>query len=892
MAEIRSAGKRALETESPTSSEKSKVARSDHLSEPPPEQSRKSNGSAGAQRDDADYFMQDAVMFSPPPPFRGLPDEDFSQWLKRFNRWALCCHYSTMRKCEILPVLLHERAEAIYDTLQPSVREDYDKLTTVLTERLQPPRLSDLKSVELHAREQRPDEAVADFAYDIQMLTRQAYPELKAEAQEQLTRRLFLNKLTSSLRRIVMLREPLTFDEAVAAARRQEAQEQFTCARFNLTEKQNSELIDKLLDRVSKLERTVDERTGDEIDYDVEPEDDGPDEEWYQRPNGYGNPPRVPRRALKQSRRLRWTDRGQPICWQCNRPGHKQAECPDVMHSDGPKMTDESHVVATYHVRRSEDEDHKMLELEAQHLKNEREVQQLQNERLMERMYPRRVATIRCVPSTAHKGDADARTNELEQKLKRVEEDNTKLQRVAIEAESKCRNLKQQLEKEVRKNQLLHADLMKEEYRSKGLEDQLTRAEAALQANREINATKDHINQAASITTENDYMFDYLFEPETKAAEDAPSESGSTELILEDDEDSLSESAKSSTAERSPSVRKRKRKKKINTIPDYDEEQEPIYDDLQGITQCDRDDTDLEVHDAFETERRPATSPLPSDVTLISDYELATDDELVTDNEFEEDSGVMDDVNEEEKSTHFSWREYWIEQLRLPESPKEPKEVNSYNNETQKIASVSSNNTQCRERNGLKELIKDLKQMQSFCAETQRILDEPLKTAKQFIDSASSNNAKCRECEAKDAALKKLRSRQTVLMRQNCKTIQLEQQFAGMAGEINAIKAERDDALQKVMNLEIRLIDADAQITVLRSNQKLQNYDGLVEENRDLRSRWSQMDLACERLHRNLESETKYRQAKETKDDNEVLCSSCTMKNALYTQFRNEIRKR
>ncbi len=138
-----------------------------------------SNSTTDAQRDEDTYApVRDAVMFSPPPPFGGQPGEDFREWLKRFNRWGLSCHYTDPRKCEILPVLLEGRAENIYDAVPKEKRGDYKALTDMLIERLQPPRLSDLRSVELHSRQQHPGEAVADYARDIQMLTRQAYPEI------------------------------------------------------------------------------------------------------------------------------------------------------------------------------------------------------------------------------------------------------------------------------------------------------------------------------------------------------------------------------------------------------------------------------------------------------------------------------------------------------------------------------------------------------------------------------------------------------------------------------------------------------------------------------------------------------------------------------------------
>ncbi len=131
MPELRSSGKAVVKDETPATSEL--VVKL--VEAPPPEQpvmqptdgnGSEGNGSVDALRDDNAFaLVRDAVMFSPPPPFRGQPGEDFQTWLKKFNRWGLCCHYSDLRKCEILPVLLEGRAENIYDAVPKEVRGNY-----------------------------------------------------------------------------------------------------------------------------------------------------------------------------------------------------------------------------------------------------------------------------------------------------------------------------------------------------------------------------------------------------------------------------------------------------------------------------------------------------------------------------------------------------------------------------------------------------------------------------------------------------------------------------------------------------------------------------------------------------------------------------------------------
>lgn len=418
-----------------------------------------------AQREEDEKWTQvrDAVMFFPPPPFKGRQDDDFRQWLKRFNRWALCCRYDDLRKCEILPVLLEDRAEYAYDTVPREVRGDFNALTERLMEKLQPPRLSDLKSIELHSRQQRLDETVNDFAYDIQTLTRLAYPELSTTVHESLMKRLFLNGLTPSLRKFVMINEPPTFDAAVTAARRQEAQEEFTFLRYSLPQKPNLQPTAELMNRIRKLELTVEERNRNSIKPETDSNDDASDQEAQQSPNGYNCQLQAPRRTRQQQPYLHWSDREQPRCWQCNRPGHKQSECLDLLLPKESLKHDEQEIQIK-EIRRIEDKI---------------EALRLQNECLQEQLCPKRVAGVFSTP-TVQTNDSHTQTKETNEKIRRLEEDNAKLNRVADEAKTECRRLKQQLNVELRDKLSVMNELIAEREHSQSLENQLTWIKAKL----------------------------------------------------------------------------------------------------------------------------------------------------------------------------------------------------------------------------------------------------------------------------------------------------------------------------------------------------------------------------------------------------------------------------
>ncbi len=353
--------------------------------------------------------IRDSMLFKPPPPFRGIPGEDFREWLKRFNRWALCCHYSQLRKCEILPVLLEGRAENVYDALPIQARGDFDALSKTLLERLQPPRLSDLKSVVLHAREQRSGEAVIDFARDIQKLTRQAYPNVDTSGQDQIMKRIFLNGLLPALRTFVMYSDPETFDDAVTAAQRQEAQQQFNEMRAEQVDKQTAEITNKILNRFSKFTVTP-EGHNFGINYRNPTRQQGSRQQNYrtappfsqsnQQRLGHGNAYQAPKRFPNQPQRLRWSERGEPICWRCRKPGHRQSQCPEGTQSQGHRKPSPRRVMT---IRRINDENFNFSKAEITQLIHENEILQKQNERLVEQLYPKRAAAVISVTPVSQK---------------------------------------------------------------------------------------------------------------------------------------------------------------------------------------------------------------------------------------------------------------------------------------------------------------------------------------------------------------------------------------------------------------------------------------------------------------------------------------------------------
>lgn len=159
--------------------------------------------------------------------FSGEIGESFEEWLKRFDRLAQANNWDDNRKRDVFPWFLRGLAEQKYDLLTQEQRATYGTIVAALKDHLKLSRMSDLKSVELHARVQGPNEPVTEFASSIRKLTKSAYPELTADMQANLMKRLFLNGLRPDLRRFVLLANPNTFEDAEAQARSQEVQDHF-----------------------------------------------------------------------------------------------------------------------------------------------------------------------------------------------------------------------------------------------------------------------------------------------------------------------------------------------------------------------------------------------------------------------------------------------------------------------------------------------------------------------------------------------------------------------------------------------------------------------------------------------------------------------------------------
>ena len=269
-----------------------------------------------------------------PSKFFGKPGEDVEKWLKSFERVSKANNWSKKRQCDILPAFLRDRAAEFFDELPDDSISDWEKLKETLKNHFLPKEARRFYYADLYNRRQGASESADDFGRDIQQLVRRAYAEMPVEHQDTLMREHFVNGLRPDLKRIVLISDPRTFQQAMDLAKREEINEQVTngsapwvrpmhsypsnavaassVAAVNGEQKLN-ERLDRLENAVEKLALSLAEKS------------------LSKRPvGGFGG------RSRYEGRNLRSSD-GRPICNFCKRVGHIEARCQEKRNGQNSK---------------------------------------------------------------------------------------------------------------------------------------------------------------------------------------------------------------------------------------------------------------------------------------------------------------------------------------------------------------------------------------------------------------------------------------------------------------------------------------------------------------------------------------------------------------------------
>lgn len=200
------------------------------------------------------------------------------QYLCQFEVVAKANGWSEVEKGSMLAASLRGEAVGILCNLLEHERGNYAALVARLKTRYGTSNLVQLNHHKLHARRQGAKEDLAQYAFDVEGLTRLSFQGAPMEVQEQVAVRQFTEGLYSErTQEAVILANPKTLREA-------------------LTKAVEVESIRQTFRRESRVRAAV------------------ADEEE--------EPLEVGRSQVKPVRPKR-----QLICWRCNKPGHIQAEC-------------------------------------------------------------------------------------------------------------------------------------------------------------------------------------------------------------------------------------------------------------------------------------------------------------------------------------------------------------------------------------------------------------------------------------------------------------------------------------------------------------------------------------------------------------------------------------
>ena len=130
------------------------------------------------------------------------------------------------RMAEVLPALMRDRAADFWEELPEDTQKSYNFTKAALLEHFLPPEARRMYYTDLHNRVQGQEEPVADFGRAIQDMTRRAHSTMSNEDQDILCREHFLHGLHPNLKRLVLVANPKSFTDAVAAAKREEYNDQ------------------------------------------------------------------------------------------------------------------------------------------------------------------------------------------------------------------------------------------------------------------------------------------------------------------------------------------------------------------------------------------------------------------------------------------------------------------------------------------------------------------------------------------------------------------------------------------------------------------------------------------------------------------------------------------
>jgi len=242
-----------------------------------------------------------------PETFSG--EGEWTQWICHFENIAAVNEWNDAKKLLWLKARLTGRAQLALQHLSTETQADYALLQAALKNRFEPESRKGRYQAEFQTRRKKPQEGWADFAQDLQLLVEKAFPQLQAEAREQMALTHYLSQIDNiQLAFSVKQQKPRNLDAAVTATLEMESflphkgmpltvastdvvHETDQSLVANTSYDPTAQMMKELLDRMKKLEIELQEVK---------------DPKTRQRP---------------------YSRRAQVVCWRCNRPGHIARDC-------------------------------------------------------------------------------------------------------------------------------------------------------------------------------------------------------------------------------------------------------------------------------------------------------------------------------------------------------------------------------------------------------------------------------------------------------------------------------------------------------------------------------------------------------------------------------------
>ena len=146
-------------------------------------------------------------------------DGDIVLWLRKFELCALANEWKETDMLKRLPTLLSGKAFAVFERLAAAKKEDYKSLTKALTEAFGGDENGKhLAMMAFRSRMRKPEEDVQVFAHNLEALLRRAMPKIEKGDSETLLKQQFVEGVSAELKRQLLQRPTLSYEETVAVA--------------------------------------------------------------------------------------------------------------------------------------------------------------------------------------------------------------------------------------------------------------------------------------------------------------------------------------------------------------------------------------------------------------------------------------------------------------------------------------------------------------------------------------------------------------------------------------------------------------------------------------------------------------------------------------------------